>query len=308
MLRFVPAPIVGSLAFIAFVLNTLFWIPFLMATALVRLAVPLPPVVRACRRAAEFIASTWVSFNIKGLRVVGKTEWDVTRPAGLRRDGCYVVTCNHRSWVDIVVVQWVFHRHIPFVKFFLKKELFRVPLLGLAWWALEFPFMQRHPRAVLEQRPDLRRQDLRDDEASLRTIPRASRVPAELRGGHTFSDEKRVRQGSSFRHLLLPRAGGIAQVVSTLGDRLDGLLDVTIAYPGGTPTFWDLISGRIPRVTVHIAHVPLDPAWTGRDYLSDSDFRAAFQAFLRDLWTEKDVRLGTMLAAAAAAGGGEVHR
>ncbi|MFO1452797.1 MAG: hypothetical protein U1F19_00470 [Lysobacterales bacterium] len=27
---------------------------------------------------------------------------------------------------------------------FLKRQLFWVPLLGLAWWALDFPFMGRY--------------------------------------------------------------------------------------------------------------------------------------------------------------------
>ena len=66
-------------------------------------------------------------------------------------------------------------------------------------------------------------------------------------------------------------------------------------YPGGTPTFWDLISGQIPAVVVHVAEVALDPAWAGRDYDSDRAFRDAFQAFVRDLWARKDARIETLL-------------
>jgi hypothetical protein len=76
------------------------------------------------------------------------------------------------------------------------------------------------------------------------------------------------------------------------------MLDVTIVYPDGTPTFWDLISGQITRVRVDVREVALDPAWHGRDYAEDADFREAFQAFVRDLWTEKDRRIEGMLGGA----------
>jgi 1-acyl-sn-glycerol-3-phosphate acyltransferase len=34
-----------------------------------------------------------------------------------------------------------------------------VPVIGLAWWALDFPFMKRHSRAALRKNPELRQQD-----------------------------------------------------------------------------------------------------------------------------------------------------
>ena len=145
------------------------------------------------------------------------------------------MTCNHRSWVDIVVVQWLFNRRIPILKFFLKKELFWVPVLGMAWWALEFPFMKRYPRAVLEKRPGAAGAG---PEATRLACERFRDVPVSVLNfleGTRFSRGKRGRQYSPYQHLLLPRAGGVAQVVSTLGDRLRAWLDVTIVYPYGTP-------------------------------------------------------------------------
>jgi 1-acyl-sn-glycerol-3-phosphate acyltransferase len=222
-------------------------------------------------------------------------RWHVTEPAGLRRDGWFVVTCNHRSAVDIVIVQWLFNRRIPMLKFFLKRELFWVPVLGVCWWALEFPFMRRYPRAMLEKRPDLRHKDL---ETTRRACERFRHVPTTVINfleGTRFTEDKRDRQGSPYRHLLLPRAGGIAQVVSTLGGQLDALLDVTVLYPQGTPTFWDLICGQVPDVMVHVDRVDLDRSWAGRDYETDTAFREGFQAFVRELWARKDDRIERML-------------
>jgi hypothetical protein len=153
--------------------------------------------------------------------------------------------------------------------------------------------MRRYPRALLEQRPELRRKDL---ETTRRLCERFRDTPVSVLNfleGTRFSPAKRDRQGSPYVHLLLPRAGGIAQVVSSLGDRIEALLDFTIVYPGGTPTFWDLISGRIPAIRVHIDTVALDPAWGGRDY-DDATFREEFQTFVNGLWARKDARIETM--------------
>jgi 1-acyl-sn-glycerol-3-phosphate acyltransferase len=298
MVRYLPPWLIGSVSFVALILNTLFWLPFLLATAVVRVLVPWPPVVRACRRAATRIAESWIGVNVLGLKIGGQMAWDVTEPPGLRHDAWYVIACNHRSWVDIVIVQWLFNRRLPMLKFFLKKELIWVPGLGLAWWALEFPFMQRYPRAVLEQRPELRRRDL---ETTRRACARFRDFPVcvlNFLEGTRFSPAKRDAQGSPYRHLLLPRAGGVAEVVSSLGDRLTALLDVTVVYPDGTPTFWHLISGQITSVRVDVREVALDAAWRGRDYGEDAAFREAFQSFVRDLWAEKDRRIEIMLGGA----------
>lgn len=50
----------------------------------------------------------------------------------------------------------MFNRRTPYFKFFLKKELIWVPFLGLAWWALEYPFMKRYSKAFLEKHPELK--------------------------------------------------------------------------------------------------------------------------------------------------------
>jgi len=62
---------------------------------------------------------------------------------GLHPRGRYLVSSNHQSWVDILVLQRVFDGHIPFLKFFLKQQLIWEPVIGLAWWALDFRFMKR---------------------------------------------------------------------------------------------------------------------------------------------------------------------
>src|SRR3546814_8526023 len=58
--------------------------------------------------------------------------------------------------------------------------------------------------------------------------------------GPRFSEAKRVAQSSPYRHLLKPKAGGLAVALNAMGTRFRSMLDVTIAYPEGIPRFWDL--------------------------------------------------------------------
>ena len=50
----------------------------------------------------------------------------------------YLCIANHQSWVDILAIQIAFSKKIPFVKFFPKKELIYIPVIGMAWWAMDF--------------------------------------------------------------------------------------------------------------------------------------------------------------------------
>mgnify|MGYP002261482078 CR=1 FL=1 len=70
--------------------------------------------------------------------------------------------------------------------------------------------------------------------------------------GTRFTEAKHAQQNSPFRYLLKPKAGGMAVALATMGEDFDALLDVTIAYPRGTPRFWDLLAGRVQAVTVRV--------------------------------------------------------
>ena len=63
--------------------------------------------------------------------------------------------------------------------------------------------------------------------------------------GTRFTAHKHDKQGAPYRHLLHPRAGGIAFTLTAMGDQLHKLVDVTIAYPGGIPSYWDFMCGRV---------------------------------------------------------------
>ena len=275
-------------------LNVVFWIVPLMLVALCKLLVPLAAWRQLANRWLTAIAECWIAGNGTIFRLMGSMPITIAGLEGLERRQWYLVVSNHRSWVDILVLQSVFNRRIPFLKFFLKQELVWVPLLGLAWWALDFPFMRRYSSEFLARYPHLRGRDL---EATRRACERFRLMPTSVMNfveGTRFSVTKRDATGSPYSELLPPRAGGISFVLSAMGGILHSMLDVTIAYRARTPTLWDLCCGRLARVVVDVRKRAIE-AWMAQgDYANDSAFRERFQAWLGGIWAEKDRLLPKM--------------
>ena len=277
----------GILTMVLIVLNLLFWATPLYLVAFIKL-LPIAPLRVLCTRILVQLAQNWISGNQLIFRLTQDIRWDVAGVDGLQRRDWYLVICNHQSWVDILVLQGVFNRRIPFLKFFLKKQLIWVPVLGFAWWALDFPFMQRHSREYLERHPEERGRDL---EVTRRACEHFSLLPTSVMNfveGTRFTPAKHAAQGSPYRHLLKPRAGGTAFVLSAMGDILHRVVDVTIVYPGGAPSLWDMCCGRLAEVRVRVTERET-PSWAATgDYQEDAEFRARFQAWISELWAQKD--------------------
>ena len=193
--------------------------------------------------------------------------------ARLQPDGHYLVMANHQTWVDIPVLQAALNRRVPFLRFFLKSQLFWVPLLGLAWWALDFPFMKRYSR---EQLAKAARAGRARHRRTRRACAKFMHIPVAMMNfveGTRFTPAKHDKQASPFAHLLKPKAGGVAFVLDAMGRALHSILDVTIVYPDGRPTLFDLMSNRIGEVRVHIRERPIPAELLGGDYQNDPAFR-----------------------------------
>ena len=281
----------GSFVTLLLLLNTLVLIGPLMVFALLKLVLP-GRYRDYASWAVMWIAETWAEIDKLIFALCIPTVWDVRGNAGLRLDTSYLCVSNHQTWVDIPALIQVLNRKIPFFKFFLKKELIWVPLLGLAWWALDYPFMKRYSKAFLDKNPHLKGQDLAITKAACELFKRQPVTVVNYLEGTRFSQAKRQAQGSPYQHLLKPKAGGVAFVLAALGEQLDALLDVTIVYPGNkAPGFWDLVSGSIPRAIVDIEVRDLDPALWAGDYETDPAVRQAVQAWVNQLWQDKDARI-----------------
>jgi 1-acyl-sn-glycerol-3-phosphate acyltransferase len=294
---------VGSFTFLLFALNTVLLCTLLYVATLLKLVVPLAGWRRATTRLLGAFGEAWIAVNTFCLRVTQPTIHDVAGLEGLRRDASYLVVSNHQSWVDIPVLQGLFLKRIPFLRFFLKQQLIRVPFLGAAWWALDFPFMKRHSREALERNPELRHEDLL---ATRRACEKFRHAPASILNfveGTRFTPAKHARGGGELRHLLPPKAGGLAFAASAMGPQLAGIVDVTIVYPDGRPTFWDVISRGLPEVVVRVREREIPADWFEGDYAEDTAFREGVQAWVKELFREKDEEISSLLAARGTPGG-----
>ena len=160
MVRKITRNLQGLLVFSACTINTVFWFTPLFLLALVKLVIPVKAVRTLITRWLMFFGEGWVGINALIFALANSTTWDVRGVEDLSRDQWYLVIVNHQTWVDIVALQTVFNRRIPFLKFFIKQELVWFPFLGIAWWAMDMPFMKRYSKTYLEAHPEEKGKDL----------------------------------------------------------------------------------------------------------------------------------------------------
>jgi 1-acyl-sn-glycerol-3-phosphate acyltransferase len=202
----------------------------------------------------------------------------------LQPDAWYLLVANHQSMVDIVVLQTIFHRKIPPLKFFLKKELIWVPFIGIVWWVLDFPFMKRTSSV------------LKDMETARNACDKFRLLPVTIMNfveGTRFTAAKREKENSPFTHLLKPKPGGLGVVLGTMGPQLRSILDVTIVYPAGVPGLWAFLCTYSMEIRVRVKQMPVTPELLG-DYLTDRGFRRRVKDLLDKLWDEKDNLIGSL--------------
>ena len=283
----------GCLAFLCYVINTFFWVFPIVFFSLLKL-LPLAILKNIFSKLLDGCASGWINVNTIIEKVFHPTRVHLSGDLTFKKLDWYMVIANHQSWVDILILQRVLNGKIPFLKFFLKKELIYVPVLGLAWWALDFPFMRRYTTAQLKKNPKLKGKDI---EITRKACEKFKHKPVSVMNfveGTRFTQAKHDKQNSPYQRLLRPKAGGMAFTLATMGDCMNTLVDVTIYYPKRTPTFWEYISGQVNEIYVHIDQSPIGSELKG-DYVNDRAFKQSFQQALSDRWEQKDQTLSQLM-------------
>lgn len=284
----------GIAVFAVVTVSTVLWFVPLLTFTLLKFLIPVRRFRVAMTRSIMAVGENWVSSNTWIFATVNKTQYSVTGLDGLSTENWYLLMPNHQTWVDVIALQAAFNRHVPFLKFFVKQQLIWFPILGIAFWAMDMPFMKRHSKAYLQRHPEQKGKDL---ESTRRSCEKFRDIPTSVINfveGTRFSEEKRRRRESPFRHLLPPRAGGVAIALSSMGDMFDALLDVTIVYPGGVPKFWDVMCGRFAEVRIDVVQRSIEPWIVAGDYANDREYRRRFHRWLTEIWDAKDERLDVM--------------
>lgn len=277
-------------ALLAILVTVLCSLPIVLA-GVIKLLVPVPTIWRRISTFADSMMWCWCQSLTLLLRINLGIQWDVDGLKGLGKKNWYLLICNHASWSDIVVLCVIFRNHIPMNKYFLKQQLAWIPFVGLACWALDMPFMKRYSRSYLLKHPEKRGQDIETTRRSCDKFRQRPTTIVNFVEGSRFTEAKKIKTQSPYRHLLAPKAAGIAFTLSALGNQFDQVLNVTLLYPDNQAhPFMDMLCGRLKRVVVSIECLPVDETLRG-DYFNDKGFKRKFQLWLNTLWLEKDRQL-----------------
>jgi 1-acyl-sn-glycerol-3-phosphate acyltransferase len=205
----------GCFVTLLLLLNTLILIGPLMVFALLKLIAP-GRWRDYASWAVMWIAETWAEIDKLIFRLCIPLQWDIRGGADLRghlvSGGQQPPVVGRHSGADPDP-----QPRTPFFKFFLKKELIWVPFLGLAWWALDYPFMKRYSKAFLAKHPELAGKDLEITKQACELFKRQPVTVVNYLEGTRYTAAKSAQQQSPFKHLLKPKAGGVAFVLAAMG-------------------------------------------------------------------------------------------
>lgn len=285
----------GLTTIILLLCNMFLWGTLILLGGLVKLVMPTKPSRTRMVLALAWLAEHWVAGNDAIFDLMLPTKWDISGIDDVRRDGHYLLMSNHISWVDIFALFRAFHRQTAFIRFFLKHQLIWSPIVGQACAALEFPFMHRYSPEYLAKHPEKRGKDL---ETARRLCRRYRFIPVTILNfveGTRFSREKHADQDSPYRHLLRPRVGGVAFALASLGEYLDAMFDVTLAYPRHDATMWEFVSGKIETVTIRARRLDVPAEFMTSAVTEPGDVRERFKVWIDQRWREKDAQLDALL-------------
>ena len=295
MLAFLPGPILGVLTFILYILNSIFFTIPLIPAVVLKLIIPFKFWKSFWNKVLNFIAESWIRLNNLNMSLTKKINWDISgfEEAELSMDEWYLVIANHQCWLDVLVLQKIFIGKIPFLKCFIKQELFWLPVFGITWWAMDYPFVKRYTRQHLLKHPEDKGRDIEITKKACEKFKYFPTAVINFVEGTRYTDAKRDIQKSAFKNLLMPKAGGVSLVMDIMGDSLNKIVDVTIAYPQGIRSSWGFLTGKITDIRIKVEALPV-PKDIIRLYTGIDEDQKKIHDWLNGIWLNKDRKLSAM--------------
>jgi 1-acyl-sn-glycerol-3-phosphate acyltransferase len=273
-----------------FSLFCLITITFMVGIPLISLAflkrLPWPALRHFCTLGLQALSNLWIRAMNVTVSTLGGVHFDIQGAEGLNTKKWYLLISNHQSWIDIFVLMKSFSGRLPAYRFFVKKSVTKIPVIGTALRGLNFPIMQRYSKEFLKRFPHLKGKDLETTQKSCRIFRTMPVTIINFLEGTRFTREKKQAQNSPYERLLKPHAGGVAHVLKAMGEQMSGIVNTTIIYPKGVRSFWGYLCGKVDKIIVRVELLPI-PAHLIGDY-NDLQFKRQFQEWVNRLWIEKD--------------------
>lgn len=288
MLTFLPAPIVGLISLFLYLINLIINALLIIFSALLSYVIPIKKIEKILIHFShQTVPHWWIQGNNFIIWLTTKTKWEI-QDEEIDSQGWYLLISNHRSWLDIIVLEKIFDEKAPMLKFFMKKELlWTLPVAGIACWAMGFPFMKRYSKSYLKKHPEKAGTDLENTRRACEKFKRTPMTIVNFIEGTRYTPEKASRQSSPYQHLLKPKAGGVAFTLEALKEHLNVIINTTIIYPDPKTDFWQFLCGRTKKIIVRYEIIHMHKVELG-NYFEDQKYRVQFQRWLNRLWEEKD--------------------
>ncbi|MCX6131402.1 MAG: 1-acyl-sn-glycerol-3-phosphate acyltransferase [Proteobacteria bacterium] len=177
-----------------------------------------------------------------------------------------ILIANHQTAVDIMPLLALAYKsqRTGDMKFFVKDIFRYIPGPGWGMVFLDFVFLKRRWMS-----------DRRRIKANFERIHKENR-PLWLNifpEGTRFSSRKLVDAQTTARHyklplcehVLVPFAKGFETSLLTLKGKVSAVYDITIGYPAGIPTLWQLMLGQVHVIEVKVDRFPLSQLPTESD-------------------------------------------
>ena len=302
MKRWLPPQAIGVLTFVAMFIVLMIWAGSLILPAgILKLLLPFPPLTRQLDRWIAWCANHgWVGWNQRVFRVLHGRRENCAINGALDPARSWMIVSNHQSWADILILFDVMYGRTPFPRFFMKRELIWIPLVGFVCWALDMPFMKRNSAAAIAKNPSLRNSDLETTRQFCDKFKRRPIAVVNFLEGTRYTPEKARAKDSPYLHLLRPKSGGFSFTLNAMGEQFAGLVDVTLVYKptgNGRSKLWSWLCGEQNGAFVQVDVKPLPADLLGGDYQDDAAFRERFQDWVNGLWADKDALIARKLTA-----------
>lgn len=169
-----------------------------------------------------------------------------------------ILIANHQSAVDVIPLLALACKsnRVGDMKFFVKDMFKYIPGIGWGMIFLDFVFLKRRWMS------DRRRIKANFERIHRENIPLWLNIFPE---GTRFTAQKMLEAQKTARHyhlascdhVLVPFAKAFETSILALKNKVAAVYDVTIGYPAGIPTFWQLMSGEIKVIEMRVNRYPL---------------------------------------------------
>lgn len=210
-------------------------------------------------------ANTWWSLCVFWLRYVYGMKGTFTGDVIPEKENA-LVFANHQEMSDIVVLFTFGYekKRLGDMKWFLKDVLKYAPGVGWGLLFLDSLFVKRNwdadHKMIENTFAKFRRENI---PMWLVTYVEGTRItPAKRARSQAYSKNAGL---PILQNVLVPRTKGFAASIYGLKEHITAVYDVTIGYPDGVPSLWQMLQGIVPSYNMHIrrfdiSDVPKDEA------------------------------------------------